>query len=92
MMRLDRALAVVLSRKQSPLIIQDVESTRGIDHAKTQIKSIAAFPVRTRHRNTAMLWVGVSDVNAFEEARINFLTTLVHQAVVLMRCSFVPVC
>lgn len=83
---LDRAFALALSHRRDPLVNQNLlqprvgESTPGAG----RLQSVAAFPVRTQNRTVALLWVGALQPNSFDEAKVNFLSTLASQAAVLV--------
>ncbi len=81
---LDRAFAVALSRRREPLLNQNLDEGRGGGPHAGPLRSVAAFPVRTQNRVAAILWVGAVQPEAFDEARVNFLTTLASQAAVLV--------
>ncbi len=81
---LDEAFVAVLMRRKDPLIIQDLLQARGSTPPVTNLRSVAVFPVRTHNRIVAILWVGANKVEAFDEARVNFLNTLSSQAAVLV--------
>ncbi|MGC9350337.1 MAG: ATP-binding protein, partial [Anaerolineae bacterium] len=79
---LDRALAAALSQRREPLVTNVDETHRA--HDDSQLRAVAAFPVRCQDRTAAILWVGADQLHVFDEARVNFLSTLVSQAAVLM--------
>ncbi len=81
---LDRSLAKALYRGKANLIRQDLHEYPLMPSIHGPLQSVAAFPVRTRNRTVAVLWVGAKEAHAFDEARINFLNTLVGQAAVLV--------
>jgi len=81
---LDRALMVALLRRDDPLIIQNVNRAQQKISVGEAFSSVAAFPVRYQGKTAAVLWVGVDHVDGFDEARINFLSTLSSQAAVLI--------
>ncbi len=81
---LDRALASALYRRREPLISQNLQQQDITPLLEGPLQSVAAFPVRTHDRTVAVLWVGSERAEAFDEARLNFLTTLVSQAAVLV--------
>lgn len=80
---LDRAFAAVVSRRRDPLIISDLSKSQQ-PTPETQLQSVALFPVRIQNSTVAMLWVGAQVLEAFDEARVNFLSTLANQAAVLV--------
>ncbi len=80
---IDRTFATALPRRRDPLVIQDLQKGNAAFPA-TRLRSLAALPVRTKDRAVAVLWVGSDQVNAFDEARVNFLSTLSSQAAVLV--------
>ncbi|MGC9522971.1 MAG: ATP-binding protein [Anaerolineae bacterium] len=82
--RLDRALTAALLRRKDPLVISDLAQAPQHIRAGTSLKSLAAFPVRSQDSTVAILWVGANEVELFEEARVNFLSTLASQATVLI--------
>ncbi|MBN2391312.1 MAG: HAMP domain-containing protein [Anaerolineae bacterium] len=81
---LDRAFAAVLTRRRDPLVIQDLEQLKGTMAAAVNLQSVAIFPVRPQNSTVAVLWVGDDKKDAFDEARVNFLSTLASQAAVLV--------
>lgn len=81
---LDRALVSALYRRREPLISQNLQQQDITPLLEGPLQSVAAFPVRTHDRTVAVLWVGSEKAHAFDEARLNFLTTLVSQAAVLV--------
>ena len=83
-LKLDRALATAFQRDKTHLISQDLHNNPIVPSGSGPLQSIAAFSVQTRDRTVAVLWVGAEESQAFDEARINFLNTLVGQAAVLV--------
>ncbi len=84
--RLDRLLTSALLRRREPLIIPDLDLAQ--QHIQVeQLKSVAAFPVRIEDNTAGVLWVGVDRLDVFDEARVNFLSTLASQAAVLIENS-----
>jgi HAMP domain-containing protein len=81
---LDRAFAAVLTRRRDPLVIQDLAQLKGAAEVAEKLQSVAIFPVRPQNSTVAVLWVGDERKDAFDEARINFLSTLASQAAVLV--------
>lgn len=81
---LDRAFATVLTRRRDPLVIQDLAQVKGAAPAAEKLQSVAIFPVRPQNSTVAVLWVGAQAKDAFDEARVNFLSTLASQAAVLV--------
>jgi len=81
---LDRAFAAVLTRRRDPLVIQDLAQLKGTAPVPDQLQSVAIFPVRPQNSTVAVLWVGDNKKDAFDEARVNFLSTLASQAAVLV--------
>ncbi len=81
---LDRAFAAVLTRRRDPLVIQDLAQLKGAATATENLQSVAIFPVRPQNSTVAVLWVGDEKKDAFDEARVNFLSTLASQAAVLV--------
>ena len=80
---LDRAFAAVLTRRRDPLVIQDLAQLKGAGETDN-LQSVAIFPVRPQNSTVAVLWVGDDKKDAFDEARVNFLSTLASQAAVLV--------
>ncbi len=80
----DRGFAQALSHRKEPLIIHDLSQTRIPMPSKSKLRSVAIFPVRSHEVTVAMLWVGSDTLHTFDEARINFLSTLANQAAVLV--------
>jgi signal transduction histidine kinase len=82
---LDQSLARVLTRRVSPLIVQDLARSNQMRlHGVRALRSMAALPVKSHERPVAVLWVGADHPNVFDEAKISFLSTLASQAAVLM--------
>jgi PAS domain S-box-containing protein len=81
---LDRAFAAVLTRRREPLVIRDLAKAKDAAPAAKQLQSVAIFPVRPQNSTVAILWVGAREIDAFDEARTNFLSTLASQAAVLV--------
>ncbi len=81
---LDRALVSELRQDKAPLISQNLQTEPITPSITGPLQSVAAFPVRTYDRTVAVLWVGAEEAEAFDEARVNFLNTLVGQAAVLV--------
>jgi len=81
---LDRAFAAVLMRRRDPLVIQDLTQAKGSVLTSDKLQSVAIFPVRPQNSTVAVLWVGTDRKDAFDEARVNFLSTLAGQAAVLV--------
>jgi len=83
---LDRSFALALSHRQDPLVNQNLQQSGSGEGDPTagKLQSVAAFPVRTQNRTVALLWIGALQSNAFDEARVNFLSTLASQAAVLV--------
>ncbi len=80
----DRAFVTVLTRRREPLIIHDTTQLRTTTLTGDKLKSVAIFPVRPQNSTVAVLWVGSDKKDAFDEARVNFLSTLASQAAVLV--------
>ena len=72
-----------MRRRKEPLVAQDLDTAKGVPPLPKYIKSLAAFPVSHLDKIVAILWIGAGEVNAFDDDRINFLTTLVSQAGIL---------
>lgn len=81
---LDRAFATALARRRDPLVITDLQRTGTGGLPSSRLRSVAAFPLRTKERTVAVLWVGAEESNVFDEVRINFLNTLAGEATVLV--------
>ncbi len=81
---LDRALVSAVSRRRDPFIEQDLSGSAASGIFSSPLRSIAAFPVRLQNRVVAALWVGSLEAQAFDEANVRFLNTLVSQAAVLV--------
>ncbi len=84
LVELDRAFATVLTRRRDPLVIQDLAQAKGATPTNDKLQSVAIFPVRPQNSTVAVLWVGADRKDAFDEARVNFLSTLASQAAVLV--------
>jgi len=84
LVELDRAFATVLTRRRDPLVIQDLAQAKGAAPTNDKLQSAAVFPVRLQNSTVAILWVGADRREAFDEARVNFLSTLASQAAVLV--------
>ncbi len=81
---LDRAFAAALYRRREPLVTHDLPRGNTGSVFSGPLKSVAAFPVRTHNRTAGILGLGSSTERAVDEARVNFLSTLVTQAVSLV--------
>lgn len=81
---MDRAFATALARRRDPLVIPDLQRTGAGGLPSSRLRSVAAFPLRTKERTVAVLWVGAEEANLFDEVRINFLNTLAGEATVLV--------
>jgi signal transduction histidine kinase/HAMP domain-containing protein len=82
---LDRGLARVLTRRVSPLVVQDLARSNQVNLQEIRaLRSMAALPVKSQGRPVAVLWVGADRPHVFDEAKISFLSTLASQAAVLM--------
>jgi PAS domain S-box-containing protein len=84
MSRLDQALSAALMHRREPLTITNLDQSARSVPGAAAFKSVVAFPVRSQERTVAVLWVGMAEDQALDEARINFLATLAGQAAVLM--------
>ncbi len=82
---LDRAFAKVLTRRHELLVIQDLSQAQGTAASAGSLCSVAIFPVRIQNNTVAVFWIGSTEVNAFDDARVNFLSTLASQAAVLVQ-------
>ncbi len=82
--RLDRALTAATLQRTDPLVLPDLRKAQKQFQVGSRIRSAAAFPVRSQGSMVALLWVGVKDPDAFDEPRINFISTLAGQAAVLI--------
>jgi signal transduction histidine kinase len=81
---LEKVLIRAMTRRKEPLVAQDLATATGVPRLPSFIKSLAAFPVSHKDKIVAILWIGAGDVNAFDDDRINFLTTLVSQVGILI--------
>lgn len=81
---LDRDFSKALRRRRQRLVIQDLSETKGTARAAHPLRSVAVFPVRLHNDTVAIFWVGADHSDAFDEARVNFLSTLANQAAVLV--------
>ncbi|MGC9468862.1 MAG: ATP-binding protein [Anaerolineae bacterium] len=81
--RLDRALTTALLRRDTPLVVQDLDQAPQVQ-VSSSLRSLAAFPVRSQESVVAVLWLGSKEPGIFDDARINFLSTLASQAAVLI--------
>ena len=82
--KVDTALIAALQRRQGPLVSQYLRRENIVPSLSETLRSLVAFPVRIHQQTVAVMWVGASEPAAFDEARMNFLTTLVSQAAVLV--------
>lgn len=80
---LEKVLIRAMYSQKEPLVAQDLKTATGVPRLPSFIKSLAAFPVSYQDKVVAILWIGAGTVNAFDDDRINFLTTLVSQAGIL---------
>lgn len=84
LVQLDRALVSSVVRRKAPLVLSDLgHAYRGL-RGSMRLRSVAALPVRSKGNTAAVFWVGAEHLDAFDEARVNFLTTLASQAAVLI--------
>jgi signal transduction histidine kinase len=81
---LDRDFSKALRRRRHRLVIQDLSETKGPASMAQPLQSVAVFPVRLHNDTVAIFWVGADQSDAFDEARVNFLSTLANQAAVLV--------
>lgn len=81
--KLDRVLTSALLRRKDPLVIPDLEQAQQHIHVDA-IRSVAAFPVRIQDATAGVLWVASEVPGAFDEAQVNFLSTLASQTAVLV--------
>jgi PAS domain S-box-containing protein len=81
---LDRVFAAALYRRRDAVVNPDLHRDQATPILVGPLQSFAAFPVRTHNRTVAALWVGAMERDAFDEAKINFLSTLASQAAVLV--------
>ncbi len=84
LVHLDRALTSAVARRHEPLVYPDLGRAYHNLHRETALRSVAAIPVRSQGHTVAIFWVGAEHLNAFDDARVNFLTTLASQAAVLI--------
>lgn len=82
--KLDAVVVAALLRRAEPLVVQDLSQTQSRLQLSSELRALAAFPVLSQGKMIAALWVGVDRPGVFDEARINFLSTLASQAAVLM--------
>ncbi len=81
---LDRVLCSALYRRRAALINPDLQREQSTPLFVGPLQGLAAFPVRSQNRTVAVLWVGAREQEVFDEARVNFLSTLASQAAVLV--------
>ncbi len=81
---LDQDFSKALRRRRNRLVIQDLSETKGATGAAQPLRSVAVFPVRLHNNTVAIFWVGADQSDAFDEARVDFLSTLANQATVLV--------
>ncbi len=81
---LDRELTRLLIRRRHRLVMRNLRRRCDAGGEEVTLRSIAAFPVHIQGKTTAILWVGADEEEAFDEARINFLSTLAGQATILV--------
>jgi len=82
--KLDGAVITALSRHPKPLVVQDLSRALSRLGISSDLRSMAVFPVLSQGKMIAVLWVGVNQPGVFDEATINFLSTLASQAAILM--------
>lgn len=81
---LDQAFGKALARRRERLVIQDIAQAKTA--APTgPLSSLAVFPVTIQDSLVAIFWVGADDVDAFDDAKLNFLSTLAGQASILVQ-------
>lgn len=80
---LEKVLIRAMKSQKGPMLAQDLEAATGVPSLPAEIKSLAAFPVNHQDKIVAIMWIGAGEVNAFDEDRVNFITTLVSQAGIL---------
>jgi PAS domain S-box-containing protein len=84
---LDRALARAARDLEQPLIVENLGRARSLIDDETLtgwIKSVVAFPVRTKELVPAVMWVGYGEVRQFDASEIDLLSTLAGQTAVLV--------
>ena len=81
---LDRDFSKALRHRRNRLVIQDLSEMKGPASTAQPLRSVAVFPVRLHNDTVAIFWVGADRSDAFDEARVNFLSTLANQAAVLV--------
>jgi signal transduction histidine kinase len=84
LVHLDRALTSVVGRRKEPLVYPDLGRAYHRQNGEITLRSVAAIPVRSQGSTVAIFWVGAEPLDAFDQARVNFLTTLGSQAAVLI--------
>jgi len=81
---MDQAFSKVLSRRRERLVIQDIAQAKTAAPTGT-LRSMAVFPVTIQENLVAIFWIGADEVDAFDDAKLNFLSTLAGQASILVQ-------
>jgi signal transduction histidine kinase len=81
---LDKVLTSAVMRRKEPLVYPDLGRAYQRLQEEMALRSVAAIPVRSQGSTVALFWVGAEHLDAFDDARVNFLTTLVGQAAILI--------
>jgi len=81
---LDATFVQTFRRRRKCLIVDDLSQARGTADSAENLRSVAVFPVRVQHDTVGILWVGAYEVELFDEARTNFISTLASQAAFLV--------
>ena len=82
---LDQTFVNVIRRRQDALIVDDLSQAQGTAAAAQDLRSAAIFPVRVQNATVAVLWFGAYEVELFDEAKRNFISTLASQAAFLVQ-------
>jgi len=82
---LDRAMAAAVGEGQGPFLAEDLVEAGILDGVQIEgsIRAAVAFPVRTKKRLLAVIWLGYGAVQQFEKSKLDFLSMLTSQVAIL---------
>ncbi|MBN2005952.1 MAG: HAMP domain-containing protein [Anaerolineae bacterium] len=82
---LEQAFGKVLARRRERLVMQDVTQAKSAGAPTGSLNSLAVFPISIQDSLVAIFWVGTAEAEAFDDAKLNFLSTLAGQASILVQ-------